>query len=109
MGVADVLYRGPVDLTLSYGDAGNPERETQRPGAELVLSRRTPDRPLAVLLPKALYLDVLRGPSRASLSLPDGRVFAGRVTERTGNGEYFELVEDGVVSQVEGAANSLSP
>ena len=66
-----MLYRGPVDMTLSYGDANKPERETQRPGAEMVLPRRTPDRPLAALLPKALYLDVLRGPSRASLSLPD--------------------------------------
>ncbi|WP_110968805.1 hypothetical protein [Pseudomonas huaxiensis] len=95
MSFADVLYRGPVDLTLTYGEVGGLGREAQRLGADLVLSRRTKDRPLAVLLPKALYLDVLKGPSRARLTLPDGRVFAGRVTERTGNGEYFELVEDG--------------
>ena len=96
MSAADLLYRGPVDLTLIYGSVDGTAREVRRPDAELVLSRRAQGRPLAVLLPKALFLDVLKGPSQARLCLPDGRVFVGRVTERTGNGEYFELVEEDV-------------
>ncbi|PBM80184.1 hypothetical protein [Pseudomonas aeruginosa] len=89
--MSDALsHRGPVDLTVVYGDGG----QANRPAADVVISRVAADETVAVLLDTALGFAMLsRGDvKRARLVLPDGAVIAGNVGEVSA--DYFELIED---------------
>lgn len=87
-------YQGLLDLTLIYGEPGGLGREADYPGVVVELSRADVPGSILVELPKSLHLDLFKGPSRARLTLPDGRTFAGRVTEIRRGRDTFVLVPE---------------
>ncbi|MEG8202420.1 MULTISPECIES: hypothetical protein [unclassified Pseudomonas] len=70
MSSAALSYRGPADLTLTYGAAPGLGRSAERPGVDVVVSRPSADAPVSVL--------------------PDGTVLAGAVQGIAESGDYFE-------------------
>lgn len=86
-------YRGPADLTLTYGVVPGLGRIAERTGIEVVISRRAAGAPVSVLVGRHLGVDLLKGPaiSRAVVALPDGTVLEGPVQAISPTGDYFEI------------------
>ena len=86
-------YRGPADLTLTYGAAPGLSRSAERPGVAVVVSRPSAGAPVAVLVERSLGVALLQAPglTRATLALPDGTVLAGPVQVFADSPDYFEI------------------
>lgn len=84
-------YRGPADLTMTYGAARGLGRSAERPGVEVAVSRHAAGAPVSVLVDRQLGAALLLAPGviRATLVLPDGTVLAGLVQAIAGSGDYF--------------------
>lgn len=85
-------YRGPADLTLTYGAAPGLGCSAERPGVEVVVSRHAAGAPVSVLVDRQLGAALLApGVTRATLVLSDGTVLAGAVQAIAESGDYFEI------------------
>ncbi|MEX7554456.1 hypothetical protein [Pseudomonas monteilii] len=93
MMAAALSYRGPADLTLTYGAEPGLGRSAERSGIEVVVSRHAAGAPVSVLVDSQLGAALLlpSGVTRATLVLPDGTVLAGQVQAVAGSGDYFEI------------------
>lgn len=91
---ADALsYRGPADLTLTYGVAPGLGRTAERTGVEVVLRRPGAGAPVSVKVGRHLGVDLLKGfdLTRVVVALPDGTVLEGAVQAVSGSGDSFEI------------------
>lgn len=93
MSAGALSYRGPADLTLTYGAAAGLGPSAERPGVDVVVSRPSGGAPVSVLVDRPLGVALLLAPgvSRATLVLPDGTVLAGAVQGISESGDYFEI------------------
>ncbi len=94
MSAGALAYRGPADLTLTYGAAApGLGRSAERLGVDVVVSRHAAGAPTSVLVDCRLGVALLLAPgdSRATLVLPDGTVLAGAVQAVAESGDYFEI------------------